>query len=105
MQNAIETEVVAAGSVAQNGTAVITRGAAPARTGAGVYTLTLDRDIDAAECVVHVTPRTTPDIAPSVVQTSDTIKTVNMRTIAAAPAAADCEFDFVITRISGGVGR
>jgi hypothetical protein len=105
MSNKIYAETIAAGSVAADGTAVVCRGAAPAKTGAGVYTLTLDEAIDALECVVHVTPRTTADIVPSVVQTSDSVKTVNMRTVAAAPAAADCAFDFEVRRISGGTGR
>lgn len=105
MASKILSDVVAAGSVAADGSVVVCRGAVPAKTGAGVYTLTLDEAIDAIECVVTVTPRTTPDIAPSVVQTSDTVKTVNMRTIAAGPVAADCAFDFKVERISGGVGR
>jgi hypothetical protein len=103
------SELVAAGSVAADGSVVIARGFTSVAAGhaAGIYPLTLDQQIDAAECVVQVTPRTTANIAPSVVQTTDIIKTVNMTTIetGAGRVAADCAFDVAVWRISGGAGR
>ena len=110
MQNAIESELVAAASILDTGAIVIARGltysaAQHVIDGAGVYGLTLDRAIDALECVIVVTPRTHADVAASVVHTSDTVKTVNIRTIAAAPAAHEAPFDVKVYRISGGVGR
>jgi hypothetical protein len=102
MASKILADIVAAGSVDAAGAAVSVRGAAVATTGAGVYTITLDEQVDSTECAVLVTPRTTADIAASVVQTSDTVKTVNMRTIAAAPGASNCAFDFLVVRTSGG---
>ena len=98
-------ELIAAGSCGSNGTAVVARGCAFARTGTGVYTVTLDKLLGAADALCFVTPRTTGDIAASLVHTTDTVKTVNMRSIIATPAAADCAFDVAIFRLANGTGR
>jgi hypothetical protein len=107
MQNLALGEIIAAGSVAANGTAVVARGFAPATTGNGVYTITLDRLCNVAECVVQVTPRTTGSVAPSVVHTTDTVKTVHLDLIGAigAHTPTNCPFDIVVYRVSGGAGR
>jgi hypothetical protein len=112
MNDQIESEIVANGSVGADGTIVVARGftySAAAHTAdtAGIYNLVLDRACNSAECVVQVTPRTTEGIAFSTVHTSDTVKQVNARTIDAhgAIAPADCAFDVTVVRNSGGVGR
>jgi hypothetical protein len=82
----------------------LTRGVAPARTGAGVYTLTFpggsanDRGgVDAGECVCLATLRFAGAQSEiTVEQTSDTVKTV--RTFDSAGQAADRDFDFVIMK-------
>lgn len=99
-------DLVAAGSVAADGSSVNCRGAAPATTGTGVYTVTLDRLADATESLVLVTPRTTADIAASVVHTSATVKTINFKTITTGGGvAANCAFDFAVIRLQAGTGR
>jgi hypothetical protein len=107
MQNNVETEVVAAGSVAANGTVVFARGGTLARSGAGIYTITLDKELAAAESAILVTSRTTPDVAFSVTHTSNLVKTINGTKIGAAGdhAATDCPFDVLCYRVSGGAGR
>ena len=72
-------------------------GFASARTGKGIYTLTLDEPVDSTECSIKVSVRggalgTTAQVA----HTSDTVKTVT--TGSAANAAADLDFDFCILR-------
>jgi hypothetical protein len=89
----------AAGSVGTNGTAVWAAGAVSARTGAGVYTLTLDAPADAADCSILVTPRTTAQIGCYVVHTSDTVKTVHALLVA---VATDTAFDFAVIRKPAG---
>lgn len=79
----------------------LTRGVTPARTGAGVYTLTFpgldanDRGgIDAGECIGLATLRGGVDGALEIEHTSDTVKTV--RTFNTAGAATDRDFDFIL---------
>ena len=110
MENLPLADVVASASIADNGAVITARGCTYSAAQhvidtAGIYGLILDRAIDALECVVIVTPRTHADVAASVVHTSDTIKTINVRTIAAAPAVHDAPFDVNVYRISGGPGR
>ena len=98
-------ECDAAGSVGSDGSTVVVRGALVARSNTGIYTVTLDKLADATNSIFLVSPRTTGDIALSVVHTSATVKTINARTIAQTTAAADCAFDFACIRITGGTGR
>lgn len=68
----------------------------PARSGAGVYTLTLgDGGIDENECHVQIQSETA-QITAQVVHTSDTVKTIN--TFIAA-VATDAQFTVTIRRI------
>ncbi len=93
-QNAIHANgsVVGASGASASGNQFVT----PARTGAGVYTLTLTEPIDAAECVILATLRTGALNANiHVVHTSDTVKTVNT---GLAAVATDEDFDYVIIR-------
>jgi len=88
------------GSVSAAGARVSGAGFAAAATGTGVYTLTLDQPVDAAECAILVTARgATPGFA-HVVHTSDTVKTVNM--VDAAGAAQDTAFDFAVLNCPAG---
>lgn len=89
----------ALGSVLAAGPELWTAGAACARTGAGVYTLTLDEAADAAACAVQITPRGagTPVVA-QVVHTSDTVKTVNLFDSATGATPTDSDFDFLVLR-------
>ena len=71
-------------------------------TAIGVFEVTLEQGINAAESLVFVRPDTTlGDLAVSVTHTSDTLKTV---TIFFGPGgtAIDAQFDFKITRIRTG---
>jgi len=83
------------GSAAGAAAAFGERGAVVARTGVGVYTITLDRAIDETECAVIVTvgvgAGAATDLHPRVVHTSDTVKTVTIETLA---AGADVDADF-----------
>lgn len=82
------------------GAAVVARGCVTARTGVGVYTVTLDRDCDAADCVIQATLRGGAiNGGILVTHTSDTVKTVNTST---AAAAADRDFDISVFRIAAG---
>lgn len=74
-------------------------GAASARTGAGVWTLTLDQGCDAAQCVINVSRRGAAAAADGtfgVAHTSDTVKTV---TYTEAGVAADCDWDFEVKKL------
>lgn len=95
---------IAAGSVTgATGAAVVARGAATARTGAGIYTITLDQACDSTECVLFFTSRTAAVVDFSYAHTSDTVKTLTTQTEAGVDTDAD--FDFIVVRISGGTGR
>lgn len=78
------------------GVAIWAAGAATARTGAGVYPITLDQGCDSAESSVRVTPRKATFASATVVHTSDTVKTVH--TFNAAGVATDSDFDFLVTK-------
>lgn len=90
----------AAGSVVGGtGAALWTAGAAPARTGAGVYTLTLDQPSDTAACGILITPRAgaspAADITFVVAHTSAAVKTVRM---SKAGVPSDVDFDFLVLK-------
>lgn len=101
-QNFSDIAVVATGRVTgATGAAVGTSGAATARTGAGVYTLTLsDGGIDGTQCVIMAMPcaATAVPLGFEVVHTSDTVKTISVRTSAAGNALTDSDFNFLIAR-------
>lgn len=82
--------------VGADGTTTALRGATVARTGAGVYTITLDRLLDRDEGMVVVTPEAADRMA-AVVDTSDTVKTVTISSDAGADA--DSDFHFVVLRL------
>ena len=91
----------AAGSISGAGAVVKQKGCALARTGVGIYTVTLDRDLDAADAAINVTPRGGAGNAnPQVAHTSDTVKGVNMFV---AAVATDVGFDVMVWKI-GDVG-
>ena len=99
-------ELVACGRVHTDGTGNATanffnRGCAVARTGAGVFTATLDRAVDADQCLVLVQGQTA-DQDVSVAQT-DTVKTMSF---AATPGggAGDADFFFAVFKVAGGGG-
>jgi hypothetical protein len=105
MANLLPGAIHASGSVAGGtGARVSGQGAASARTGAGVYTLTMD-GIDAAECAIVATVRAAAGVGSTidVVHTSDTVKTVHTFDVAAgANVATDHDFDFVVLRTNVG---
>jgi len=92
---------VAAGAIVAANTS--TRGCTAARTGEGVFTLTLDQpvnEIDAAECVLFANVETSGFAIVS--NTSDAVKTVrtfSMLATDASATAADRSFSFLIARI------
>lgn len=92
----------AASVVGATGAATVARGCVTARTGAGVYTITLDRALDASECLVACSVRGAANVALKVVHTDDLIKTVSSVALAAGQAATDSDFDFAIFRIAAG---
>lgn len=90
------------GSVASAGTKVSGAGFASAKTGTGVYTLTLDQGADAAECACLVSRRGAAAAADGtfgVDHTSDTVKTVRYTE---AGVAADVAFDFAVLNCPAG---
>ena len=100
-------ELVACGRVHTDGTGnatanYFTRGCAPATTGAGVYTLTLDRAVAADQCIILVQGQTA-DQDVSVAHTSTTVKTLSF---AATPggAAGNADFFFAVYKVAGGGG-
>ncbi len=91
----------AAGSISGAGVVVKQKGCVLARTGVGIFTMTLDRDLDAADCVITVTPRGGAGNANSqVAHTSDTVKGITMFVGA---VATDVGFDVLAWKI-GDVG-
>lgn len=75
-------------------------GCAIARSSTGVYTITPDEAVDSTECTVLVTLRGATSGMVRVVQTSDTVKTVNCFTVDGT-TAADRDFDFCVLRAPG----
>lgn len=83
--------------VSTAGALVAGRGVTPARTGAGVYTLTLDRPLDVNEGMLLFEIRTAAIDEPiRVVHTSDTVKTVSSFD---GGAATDCDFAVTVLRL------
>lgn len=72
------------------------RGLTPARTGAGVYTLTLDRALDENEGALQFEIRTAAIDQLQVAHTSDTVKTVSTFD---GIVATDCDFAVVVNRL------
>lgn len=110
MMNPYLNELVASGRVAADGTTTgagfFSRGcvvALPGGAGTGIYTITLDRAVDADQSTIRVQCETA-DHHLTVAHTTDLVKTVTSRTIAAAPAAADSIFEFSIWKTAGGGG-
>lgn len=93
----VQGQVWAAAHVNADATVQFVRGCTVADGGVGIYTITLDKEIDAAECVLIATPRQGVDHTAVVVDTSDAVKTVRTYD-GAAGAAADTEFSFVCIR-------
>ncbi len=82
------------------GAAICGAGATPARTAAGIYTLTLDQGCDASACTVQCTPRGTgTPVVFEVVHTSDTVKTINVFDAATGAAATDHDFDYEVKKL------
>lgn len=98
----ILNEVLAAGKVTAAGAVTVARGCVPAKTAAGIYTLTLDQPVDAAESIVLVQPNTAA-LNVLVADTTDTVKTLTFETDAGVDT--DSDFTFLVMRISGGAGR
>lgn len=90
-----------AGSVAgATGARVSGSGFTSARTGAGCWTITLEREADATECQVIVTRRGTALRTHwSVEQTSDAVKSIACLNAAGAPL--DSDFDFAVLKSHG----
>lgn len=98
-----EADIWACGRVATDGTTsgagFFARGCAVARTAAGIYTITLDRQLDASNCVFTFAQETAV-LQCSVAHTSDIVKTVTWETNAGVDT--DCQFSFAVFRVAGG---
>lgn len=98
MSDAFPNPIHASGSVvgASGASASGNQFVTTARTGAGIYTLTLSEAIDAAECSIVATGRGSAGNSNiQVAQTSDTVKTV---TAFVAAVATDIDFDYIIIK-------
>jgi|SRR5271157_1643467 len=104
MAHKILFDVVAAGSCHSDGSANVARGCAFGRSGAGIFTLTLDKPIAATDGIVLCTARSTASIAFNVVHTSTSVKTINTY-LGSTKAATDTDFDVIVARIANGAGR
>lgn len=106
LEQNLRMQIVAAGSfqgsVGAGATAFGQRGGVVARTGAGVYTVTLDGNnaVDSTEGIVLASIKGATRGTISVVHTSDTVKTITIRDGAGAPAAADLDFDWAVIRFA-----
>lgn len=72
------------------------RRCAVARSAQGIYTITLDQQVDSAQSSIAVTSETAGVRVVQVVHTSDLVKTVNF--VDAAAAAQDAVWNFEIKR-------
>jgi len=92
--------VNSAGSVSSLGAAVSGRGYVAAATAPGVYTLTLDQPVNAAQCAVIVTLEGAApgdDETVTVEHTSDTVKTVTIsHTVIGVTSPVASAFSFVV---------
>lgn len=90
--------IQAAGKISGAGVVSWQSGGAAVRTGAGVYTLTLDQGADSTQSGVQVTftgAAAAADLTVNVDDTSDTVKTVS---ITAAGVATDKGFTWMVVR-------
>lgn len=90
----------AGGVVAGTGVAAVQRGCAMARTGAGVYTCTLDKEVDATDSVCSVVPRQATAAQFSYEHTSDSVKTIRTFDAATGATPTDATFDFFVFKLS-----
>lgn len=86
------------GSCGPAGEEVFDVGGESARTGVGVYTITLEQACAATECSVQVTPRSATFGQATVEHTSATVKTVRLWDDLGV--ALDCGFDYKVSRRS-----
>lgn len=98
----LASQIVACGSVATDGSRVAGAGKfASARTGAGVYTVTLQEGgVDSTQCVVNLSLRTASGILRCT-HTSDTVKTIEAFAVDGT-TATDKAFDFEIKYLPPG---
>jgi len=82
--------------VGATGVGTVADGCATARTGAGVYTVTLDTPVAASDAIMLATLTSGIAGMVTIAHTSASVKTVS--TWSAAGAAADRDFDFAIFR-------
>ena len=94
----MQTNLMAAGSVSTAGVLDSGGGVATARTGAGVYTLTMPEGVDVLEAITTITPKTA-GMSLTIAHTSDTVKTVSSLDTATAGTPTDCDFEFKIERL------
>lgn len=95
--------IQAMGRISGAGVQAFAAGCLLARTGAGVYTLTLDEALDSAEGGVLVSfdgPAVAADQTVNIEDTSDTVKTI---TVTAAGVATDAGFFAVAFKAPAGV--
>lgn len=91
---------VAASIIGASGVARVARGCATSRTGTGTYTLTLDRELDAADGVfIGMQRGNTANVNVAVAQTSDSVKTV---TTFVGVTATDMDVDVIGLRVASG---
>lgn len=90
---------IASGRVSTAGAGTALKAVAVARTGAGVYTYTLDYPADSTERAWFGSSRTALLIY-SYAHTSDTVITTTWVTVAAGNAATDCDHDFEVHRLT-----
>ena len=96
----IPNALLAFGSVkGSDGTLVSGACYTPARSGTGIYTLTLEQEVDSTQCAVLTCVRGATEGYSFVAQTSDAVKTV--KTVDNAGAVEDVDFDFVVLRCPG----
>ena len=100
MSNRTPYLILAAGKVTgATGAGSKCSGATPARTGVGVYTLTLGQEVDSTEAVITANAVGTTDTRVAVEHTSDSVKTIRTFT-GAVGTAADADFNFVMAQHS-----
>ena len=92
--------ILCCGSIAAAGTTVWAQGCTIADTGTGVYTVTPDQPVDAAECCCLATLRTASGIV-RVTQTSDAAKTIETFAVDGT-TATDKAVDFLFLKKMGG---
>jgi hypothetical protein len=97
---------IASGTVTGGtGVALRARGCATARTGAGVYTITINPnnlagpELDFTESISKINSVGATPLTADLVHTSDTVKTVTMRNDAGV--ATDGDFSFRLGRLAG----